>query len=102
MKQRSLCVLLTSHANGVHLYPLFFAAERKNVQLAIHLQGEGVRLCLDEGYRQLLARTHFSICRPSAERLGIADRIRTLYPHALLSGQRRSISIRQCAKFIVL
>lgn len=102
MNRKSLGVLVTSEAHGAHLYPLFRAAERKNIQLAVHLLGEGVRLCLGRGYRDLLVRTHLTICRRSAEMLGITAHIRAFYPHALTSEQNNAITIVQCARCIVL
>ena len=102
MKRKSLGVLVTSEKHGAHLNPLCCAAERKQIALAVHLQGEGVRLCLQPKYQDMMTRVHLSICHKSAEKLGLTGYLKTRYPGALTSDRNASISIRQCTRHIVL
>ena len=102
MNKKSLGVLVTSKKHGVHLYPLFRAAKRKKIDLAIHLQGDGVLLCLEKSCQEVLDHVQFSICRHSAASLGIADQIRTRYPHTLASAPDSPVVIGECTKHVVL
>ena len=52
-KPKTLGVLVTSEKHGPHLPRILKAAERKNIALAIHLQGQGVRLCLQKRYEKV-------------------------------------------------
>lgn len=102
MAKKMLGVLVTSIQHGEHLYPLFRAARRKNIALAVHFQGDGVRLCLDKRSREVLDQIQFSICRHSAEALGIADQVLSRYPHLLTSDRSTPAAIGACAKHVVL
>ncbi len=70
--------------------------------MAIYLQGEGVRLGLQERYGKVLTRAHLSICRRSAETLGVAEQLQTLFPQALTTGGNIPMRINACTRFIVL
>lgn len=102
MSQKTLGILVTSEKHDDHLIPLFLAAGRKKIALTIHFQGEGVRLCLLEKYKDMMAKVNLSICRRSAETLGLTGRLRSLYPHAMEANRNASIRISQCTRHIVL
>ncbi len=102
MNEKSLGVLVTSKQHGDHLYPLFRAAMRKNIALTIHLQGDGVCLCLDKKCQEVLDHVHFSICRHSAESLGVVEQIQTRYPQILTSAAASAVVIGACSKHLVL
>ncbi len=102
MKNKSLGVLITSIKHSVHLYPLFRAAKRKKIALAVHLQGDGVRLCLEKRCQEVLDQVQFSICRNSADSLGVTDQIENRYPHALTSSTTCPVIIAACSKQVVL
>ena len=102
MNKKSLGVLVTSKKHGAHLYPLFRAAKRKNIALTVHLQGDGVRLCLEKRCQEVLDHVQFTICRHSAESLGLVDEIQTRYPHILTSAAASPAVIGSCSKHVVL
>ena len=102
MNQKSLGVLVTSKKHGDHLYPLFRAAKRKNIVLAVHFQGDGVCMCLEKKCQAVLDHVHFSICRQSAESLGVVDQIQTRYPHIFTSAADSPAVIGACSKHLVL
>ena len=102
MNKKSLGVLVTSNKHGDHLYPLFHAAKRKNIALTVHLQGDGVRLCLEKRCQEVLDHVRFSICRHSAESLGVVDQIQARYPHLLTSATASPVVLGAYSKHVVL
>ncbi len=102
MNKKSLGILVTSKKHGSHLYPLFRAAKRKNIALTVHLQGDGVSLCLEKRCQEMLDLVQFTICRNSAESLGLVDKIQTCYPHLLTSAAASPAVIGACTKHMVL
>lgn len=102
MQPNSLGVLVTSEKHADHLLPLLRAAKRKHIAVAVHLQGDGVRLCMDERCQKVLDQVPFSICRNSAESLGVADEIQARYPQVFAPDTAFPSVIGACSKQLVL
>lgn len=100
--QKTLGILITSERHGLHLEAIVKAAKRKRIQLRVHVHGPGVRLCLKQQFKSALVQTEMTICRQSAERFGILERLEALYPEALTTSQRPALDIGRCSKRIVL
>lgn len=100
--QKTLGILITSEQHGIHLEAIVRAAKRKRIQLHVHINGPAVVLCLRRGFQSALHQTKMTICRYSADRFGIKERLAVLYPEALTSIHRPPLDIGQCTKRIVL
>ncbi len=100
--QKTLGILITSERHGLHLEAIVQAAKRKRIQLRVHVHGQGVRLCLKRQFKSALVQTEMTICRQSAKRFGILERLEALYPEALTTSQRPALDIGRCSKRIVL
>ena len=100
--QKTLGILITSERHGLHLEAIVQAAKRKRIQLYVHVHGPAVRLCLKRQFASALVQTKMTICRHSAKRSGILERLEALYPEALTTPQRPLLDIGRCSKRIVL
>ena len=100
--QKTLGLLITSDRNGTHLEAIVRAALRKRVTVRAHISGLGVKLCLRQGFQAVLAHAQVTICRRSAERLGLRDQIEALTRHVLTSSRRPPLNIIQCDRCLVL
>ena len=100
--QKTLGILITSERHGLHLEAIVRAAKRKRIQLCVHVHGSGVRLCLKRQFKSALAQTETTICRQSAKRFGILEKLEALYPEALTMPQHTALDIGRCSKRIVL
>jgi hypothetical protein len=100
--QKTLGVLITSEQHGLHLETIVQAAKRKRIQLCVHVHGPAVRLCLKRQFGSALVQTEMTICRNSAKRFGILEKLETLYPEGLTTPHRPALDIGRCTKSIVL
>jgi hypothetical protein len=99
---KTLGILITSERHGLHLEEIVQAANHKHIQLYVHVHGSGVRLCLKRQLYSALAQTEMTICRQSAKRFGILEKLEALYPEALTTPQHPALDIGRCNKRIVL
>ncbi len=100
--QKALGILITSERHGLHLESIVQAAKRKRIHLRVHVHGAGVRLCLKRQFKSVLVQAEMTICRHSAKRFGILEKLEALYPEALTTPQRPALDIARCSKSIVL
>lgn len=100
--RKTLGILITSERHGLHLEAIVPAAKRKRIQLCVHVHGPAVRLCLKREFRLVIVQTEMTICRHSAKRFGILEKLETIYPEGLTSPQRPALDIGRCTKCIVL
>jgi hypothetical protein len=99
---KTLGILITSERHGAYLEAIARAAKRKRIRLYVHIDGQGVRLCLKRSFLSALAEAEVTICRRSADRFGITDTLEACYPNALTSPDRPALDIGRCNKRIVL
>ncbi|MGD9008383.1 MAG: hypothetical protein PVG41_10685 [Desulfobacteraceae bacterium] len=100
--QKTLGILITSERHGLHLEEIVLAAKHKRIQLRVHVHGPAVRLCLKRQFKSALVQTEMTICRHSAKRFGILEKLEILYPEGLTTPQRPALDVGRCCKTIVL
>jgi hypothetical protein len=100
--QKTLGILITSERHGLHLGAIVQAAKRKRIQLCVHVHGPAVRLCLKRRFQSALTQTEMTICRHSAKRFDILEKLEALYPGGLTAPHRPALDVGRCSKTIVL
>lgn len=98
----NLGILITTDGHAAYAREIVRAACDKGHGVRIHLIGSGVKIVTDAVFKPLGDWAQVTICRHSAEQLGLAENIEQRYPHMLTADQGMADIIVGCDRHLVL
>ena len=98
----TLGILITTNGHATYAREIVHAACDKGHRVRIHLTGPGVKIVGNRAFDILGDWARITICRHSAEQLGLADNIQGRYPHMLTTDEGMADIIVGCDRHLVL
>ena len=98
----TLSILITTDNHSAYACEIAHAAYDKGHTVRIHLTGPGVKVAASTALEALGAWAKITICRLSAEQMGLAEDIGRRYPHMLSADEQIADIIVESDRHLVL
>ena len=98
----TLGILITSERYSAYANELARAAHQKGHAVRLHLTGPGVKICHTAAFKRLSTWAEVTICRHSAEQLGLVEALEKTSPHLLMAENHMAEIIMASDRHLVL
>lgn len=98
----TLGILLITESHAAYAGEIARAAHDKGHSVRIHLTGQGVKVAGSTALEHLDTWAKITICRYSAEEMGLAEDIGQRHPHMLTADRHSADIIVGCDRHLVL
>lgn len=98
----SLGILIITDSYAKYAREIVHAAHHKGHMVRIHLTGSGVKVAGSTAFEPVKAWAQITICRRSAEQLGLTEDLERRYPHKLTEDESMADVILGCDRHLVL
>ena len=98
----TLGILIITDSHAKYVREIVHAAHHKGHLVRIHLTGSGVKVAGSTAFEPVGAWAKITICRQSAEKLGLTEDLERRYPHILTDDESIADVILGCDRHLVL